>query len=109
MPRNITTTLSAQGGISLAAHHPLSPGINTTPAHETIPLEAHPPISMDCFVQQSGLSPVTLWRFRKKGWLKTCVIAGRHYITREELPGSTLGWNRESSPGTVPKHLPGHE
>ena len=85
MSRNITTTLSAQGGISLAAHHPLSPGINTTPAHETIPLEAHPPISMDCFVQQSGLSPVTLWRFRKKGWLKTCVIAGRHYITREEI------------------------
>ncbi len=85
MTRNIATTLSAQGGISSAAHHPHSLGINTSHAHEAVPLEAHPPISMDCVVQQSGLSPVALWRFRKRGWINTCVIAGRHYITREEI------------------------
>jgi len=85
MTRNITTTPGAQGGISLAAHHTPSPRVSYTLSHDTVPLEAHPPISMDCFVQQSGLSPVTLWRFRKRGWIKTCVIAGRHYITREEI------------------------
>ena len=85
MKQNITAASGALGNISHAAHHSPSPGIINTPSHEAVPLEAHPPISMDCFVQQSGLSPVTLWRFRKRGWLKTCVIAGRHYITREEI------------------------
>jgi len=40
---------------------------------------------MDRFTEQSGLSPVTLWRFRKKGWIKTCVIAGRHYLTAAQI------------------------
>jgi hypothetical protein len=50
-----------------------------------IPLEAMPPISLDLFLQQSGFSPATIWRYRKKGWLRTIVIAGRHYITREAI------------------------
>ena len=44
-----------------------------------------PPLSMDEFRRQTGLSPVTLWRFRKRGWLTTVVIAGRHYVTREAI------------------------
>ena len=36
-------------------------------------------------MEQSGLSPVTCWRFRKRGWLATVVIANRHYVTREAL------------------------
>jgi hypothetical protein len=83
MSRNIKTTSDAQGVKSLEAYqHPVT---GYTHTHEAVPLGAYPPISMDCFVQQSGLSPVTLWRFRKRGWINTCVIAGRHYITREEI------------------------
>jgi hypothetical protein len=51
----------------------------------TVPLEALPPISLDLFLQQSGFSPATAWRYRKRGWLKTIVIAGRHYVTRDAI------------------------
>lgn len=57
----------------------------TSGANEAIPLEAHPPLSLDRFTEQSGLSPVTLWRFRKRGMITTVMIAGRHYITRREI------------------------
>jgi hypothetical protein len=50
-----------------------------------VPLCAHPPLSLDKFMEQSGLSPVTCWRYRKKGWLETVVIANRHYVTREAI------------------------
>ena len=50
-----------------------------------IPLNAHPPISLDKFMEQSGLSPATCWRYRKRGWLSTIVIAGRNYVTREAI------------------------
>jgi hypothetical protein len=50
-----------------------------------IPLIAYPPLALDLYIRQSGLSPATCWRYRKKGWLETVVIAGRHYITREQI------------------------
>jgi len=50
-----------------------------------IPLNAFPPISMDLFLEQSGFSPATAWRYRRKGWLRTVVIAGRHYISRSAI------------------------
>jgi hypothetical protein len=59
--------------------------IQTAPDTEGVPLAAHPPISLDSFGSQSGLSPSTLWRYRRAGWLKTITIAGRHYITREAI------------------------
>lgn len=33
--------------------------------------------------EQVGVAPVTAWRFRKRGWLKTINIAGRLYVTAE--------------------------
>jgi len=53
--------------------------------NEVIPLDAYPPISLDLFIRQSGLSPATCWRYRKKGWLRTIIIAGRHYVTRQAI------------------------
>jgi hypothetical protein len=50
-----------------------------------IPLAAHPPLALDLYIRQSGFSPATCWRYRKKGWLQTVVIAGRHYVTREAI------------------------
>jgi hypothetical protein len=51
----------------------------------TVPLYAHPPLSLDKFMEQSGISPTTCWRHRKKGWLQTIVIANRHYVTRDAI------------------------
>lgn len=85
MKRHFINASGAQG-TSPAAHHAPSVTGNTSPSVQaTIPLESVPPISMDRFTEQSGLSPVTLWRFRKKGWIKTCVIAGRHYLTAAQI------------------------
>ena len=50
-----------------------------------IPLKAHPPLALDLYIRQSGLSPATCWRYRKRGWLKTIIIGGRHYLTREAI------------------------
>jgi hypothetical protein len=61
-------------------------GLNTNcNQNEGIPLNAFPPISLDKFLELSGLSPATAWRYRRRGWLTTIVISGRHYITRESI------------------------
>jgi hypothetical protein len=48
-------------------------------------LDAEPMMSLDKFIEQTGLSAVTLWRYRKNGFLKTVNICGRHYILRAEI------------------------
>jgi len=53
--------------------------------NDALPANMYPPLSLDRFIEQSGLSPATCWRYRKRGWLRTLVIAGRHYVTREEI------------------------
>lgn len=53
--------------------------------HDPLPLISLPPLSLDKFIEQSGLSPATCWRYRKRGWLKTVNIAGRHYLTRQAI------------------------
>ena len=58
-------------------------------------LDALPPMSLDRFQEMSGWSPATLWRFRKKGWLRTLVISGRHYVTRKEI----LAFNKRAASG----------
>ena len=63
----------------------MKPLSDSNQCSESLPLAAHPPLSLDLFIRQSGLSPTTCWRYRKKGWLETIVIANRHYITREAI------------------------
>lgn len=46
---------------------------------------AHPPVSLDKFLAEMGLSPVSGWRFRNRGWIKTVNIAGRHYVPHESI------------------------
>jgi len=36
-------------------------------------------------MDQIGVTACTLWRWRKKGWLKTVNIAGRQYLTQEAI------------------------
>jgi hypothetical protein len=44
-----------------------------------------PPMALDKFIEQTGLSHVTIWRFRKKDFLRTVNICGRHYVLRSEV------------------------
>jgi len=48
-------------------------------------IDSEPPIALDKFIEQSGLPAVTLWRYRRVGWLNTLNIRGRHYLTRAEI------------------------
>jgi hypothetical protein len=52
----------------------------TTPS-----IDSEPPLALDKFIEQSGLSAVTVWRYRRAGWLNTLNICGRHYLTRIEI------------------------
>lgn len=38
-------------------------------------------VSLTRWCQAVGVSQITAWRFRKRGWLKTINIAGRVYLT----------------------------
>lgn len=73
---------------------------NTNSA-SAIPLEALPPLSLDRFQELSGFSSATLWRYRKRGWLRTIVIAGRHYLSRKEIAEFNARAERGEFAGTV--------
>lgn len=62
---------------------------------QAAPLNAIPPLSLDRFMEQSGIAPATCWRWRRAGWLRTIVISGRHYVTREEI----AEFNRRAAAG----------
>jgi hypothetical protein len=64
--------------------------------------DSEPPLSLDKFIEASGLSAVTLWRYRRAGWLKTINIAGRVYITRSEI----ARFNRRAAAGEFAKSFP---
>lgn len=50
-----------------------------------LPLDTYPPLALDEFTRQSGLSSVMVWRYRRAGWLQTLNICGRHYVSRAEI------------------------
>jgi hypothetical protein len=42
-------------------------------------------VSFERWLEEIGKTPATGWRWRKRGWIKTVNIAGRLYISREEI------------------------
>jgi predicted site-specific integrase-resolvase len=42
-------------------------------------------ISLNRWLVQVGVTQITAWRWRKRGWLKTVNIAGRQYLTQEAI------------------------
>jgi len=50
-----------------------------------LPLECLPPLSLDLFMRQTGLSVATVFKYRKNGWLRTLNLCGRHFVTRAEI------------------------
>ena len=69
---------------------------------EKLLLKAWPPMSLDRFMEQSGLSPCTCWRYRKKGWLEVITIARRHYVTREAIAKFNKRAASGEFAGTIP-------
>jgi len=50
------------------------------------PVSASAPIvSLQSFCRSAGISSITAWRFRQRGWLETTSIAGRQYCTAEQI------------------------
>lgn len=48
-------------------------------------LDTRPLMSLAKFCRDSGISDVTAWRWRRRGWLVTVNICGRQYITDKGL------------------------
>ena len=42
-------------------------------------------VALNQWCKRVGLAPITAWRFRKRGWLRTVNIAGRIYITDQAI------------------------
>ena len=42
-------------------------------------------VALGKFAEDAGVSSVTCWRWRRLGWIKTLNIAGRQYISAEEI------------------------
>jgi len=42
-------------------------------------------VSLSKWLAQVGVTQITGWRWRRKGWLKTVNIAGRQYLTQEAI------------------------
>jgi hypothetical protein len=64
-------------------------------------LDAEPMMSLDKFIEQTGLFAVTVWQYRKNGFLKTVNICGRHYILRAEV----ARFNQRAAAGEFAKPL----
>lgn len=50
-----------------------------------LPPEVIPPIALDRFSELTGLSHASLWRYRKRGWLRTHWIANRLYVLAKDV------------------------
>ncbi len=59
--------------------------LTSNTSKEVPPLIAAPPISVSRFLEISGISPVTFWRWEKSGRIRVVRIAGRKYITAVAL------------------------
>jgi hypothetical protein len=46
---------------------------------------ASPIVLFGLFLESVGVTPPTGWRWRKLGWIKTLNIAGRVYVSRDEI------------------------
>src|SRR5882757_7017867 len=54
-------------------------------AQKTVPPEYVPPMSLHRFCEITGLSKVSAWRYEKRGWLRTHLIANRRYILAADV------------------------
>jgi hypothetical protein len=56
-------------------------------------------VSLSKWMEQVGVVPCTVWRWRKKGWLQTVNISGRQYLTASSI----AEFNRRAAAGEFAK------
>ena len=54
-------------------------------AQKTVPAEYIPRMSLHRFCEITGLSKVSAWRYEKRGWMRTHLIANRRYILAADV------------------------
>jgi predicted site-specific integrase-resolvase len=42
-------------------------------------------VSLNTWLDSLGVSSVTGWRWRKRGWLTTVIVGSRHYLRPEDI------------------------
>ena len=60
-------------------------------AQKTVLAEYIPPISLHRFCEITGPSKASAWRYEKRGWLQTHLIANRRYILAADVLSLTEG------------------
>jgi hypothetical protein len=63
----------------------MDPQCYETAVNQPLECDSQPPMALSQFIEETALSPTTIWRFRKKGFLRTVNICGRHYVLRSEI------------------------
>ena len=74
-----------------------------TDAQKTIAPEYVPPMSLHRFCEITGLSKVSAWRYEKRGWLRTHLIANRRYISAADLADFNRRFASDEFAGNVSK------
>src|SRR5947208_1028336 len=68
----------------------------------TVPPEYVPPMSLHRFCKITGLSKVSAWRYEKRGWLRTHLIANRRYISAADVAEFNRRLASDEFAGSVP-------
>lgn len=56
-------------------------------------------VALNKWASEIGITPITAWRFRKRGWIETVNICGRVYLTPEGI----ANFNRRAVAGEFAK------
>jgi hypothetical protein len=52
---------------------------------KTVPAAYVPPMPLQRFCRIKGLSKASAWRYEKRGWLRTQLIANRRYVLAADV------------------------
>src|SRR5262249_32473544 len=63
----------------------MNPQNSSANPQKTVPAEYVPPMSLHRFCQITGLSKASAWRFEKRGWVRTHLIANRRCVLATDL------------------------
>ena len=74
---------------------------SSTNARKTVPPEYVPPMSLHRFCEITGVSKVSAWRYEKRGWLRTHLIANRRYILAADVAEFNRRFASDEFAGTV--------
>ena len=80
----------------------MNPQNSSANPQKTVPAEYVPPMSLHRFCQITGLSKASAWRYEKRGWLRTHLIANRRYILAADVAEFNRRLASDQFAGSVP-------